>query len=179
MGLFGGISKMSLSDLDNAVDRIANYYRQTRLYLSVCNSDDAYNYFVSEYKDDIGYMIEHQYCYKYKGNYLIATDMAELAEDNEELFKHFYGIAPGVLNYLRREVKPVMFINSIGPSGQSMSLQTYSLVKQFVDKFNHDYVVLSDCTAGVDQVTDTFEKQTGCAKIDINSNVYYRWGGTR
>lgn len=58
MGLFGsGIVKLTDADVEKAVDRIANYYRQTRLYLSLCNSSDAYDYFVREHTEDIRLMV--------------------------------------------------------------------------------------------------------------------------
>lgn len=176
MGLFGGISQITMSDLETAVDRIANYYRQTRLYLSLCNSSDAYDYIVKNHTQDFKVMIETQYCYKYKGNYLFATDLKEFNKEYPDVFLHFYGCIPNMLEYVKREKKPVMFINSIGPDGESMTTDTYKLVRDFVQKYNKDFVILTDCTAGIDQATNTFEKSTGCRKMDINSNVFYRWG---
>lgn len=176
MGLFGGgIAKLTDADVEKAVDRIANYYRQTKLYLSLCNSSDAYDYFVREHTEDIRLMVSIGFCYKYKGNYLIATDLDDFFKDYPEQAEHFYGCIPGMLAYVRRERKDVLFINSIGPSGSSMDLDTYKLVKDFVSLYSKDYVVLSDCTAGIDLETDTFERQTGCRKININSNTFYRW----
>lgn len=176
MGLFGGMSQITMSDLDMAIDRIANYYRQARLYLSLCNSSDAYDFIVKYFTEDYKVMIGCQYCYKYKGNYLFATDLAKFNENHPEVFTHFYGCIPNMLEYVKREKKPVMFINSIGPAGESMDLNTYKLVREFVQKYKKDFVILTDCTAGIDQATDTFEKSTGCRKMDINSNVFYRWG---
>lgn len=177
MGLFsGGISQITMSDLEVAVDRIANYYRKTRLYLSLCNSSDAYDYIVKNYTQDFKVMIETQYCYKYKGNYLFATDLKEFNKDYPDVFIHFYGCIPNMLAYVKREKKPVMFINSIGPDGESMTIDTYKLIREFVQKYKKDFVILTDCTAGIDQATNTFEKSTGCRKMDINSNVFYRWG---
>lgn len=177
MGLFsGGISQITMSDLEVAVDRIANYYRQTRLYLSLCNSSDAYDYIVKNYTQDFKVMIETQYCYKYEGNYLFATDLKEFNKDYPDVFIHFYGCIPNMLAYVKREKKPVMFINSIGPDGESMTIDTYKLIREFVQKYKKDFVILTDCTAGIDQATNTFEKSTGCRKMDINSNVFYRWG---
>lgn len=178
MGLFsGGISQITMSDLEVAVDRIANYYRQTRLYLSLCNSSDAYDYIVKNYTQDFKVMIETQHCYKYKGNYLFATDLKEFNKDYPDVFIHFYGCIPNMLAYVKRERKPVMFINSIGPDGESMTINTYKLIREFVQKYKKDFVILTDCTAGIDQATNTFEKSTGCRKMDISSNVFYRWGG--
>lgn len=177
MGLFsGGISQITMSDLEVAVDRIANYYRQTRLYLSLCNSSDAYDYIVKNYTQDFKVMIETQYCYKYKGNYLFATDLKGFNKDYPDVFIHFYGCIPNMLAYVKREKKPVMFINSIGPDGESMTIDTYKLIREFVQKYKKDFVILTDCTAGIDQATNTFEKSTGCRKMNINSNVFYRWG---
>lgn len=177
MGLFGSsMSKINMSDLKMAVDRIANYYRQTRLYLSLCNSSDAYDFIVSQYTEDFRVMIDCRYCYKYRDNYLFATDLTEFNESHPDVFIHFYGCIPNMLAYVKREKKRVMFINSIGPDGESMDLNTYKLIREFVQKYKKDFVILTDCTAGIDQVTDTFEKSTGCRKMDINSNVFYRWG---
>lgn len=176
MGLFGsGIVKLTDADVEKAVDRIANYYRQTRLYLSLCNSSDAYDYFVREHTEDIRLMVSIGFCYKYKGNYLTATDLDNFFDDYPEQAMHFYGCVPGMLAYVKREIKDVLFINSIGPSGSSMDLNTYKLIRDFVNMYKKDYVIISDCTAGIDLETDTFEKQTGCRKININSNTFYRW----
>lgn len=177
MGIFDKVTTLSVSDLDNAVRAIANYYRSTKLYLSLSNATDAYDYFIREYRDDIKQMItnDYGYCYKYKKNYLIATDMQKLSEESPELFHHFYGVAPGLIARIKHERKPVMFINSIGPEGNTMDTNTYKLVNEFVSMYNDDYVVLSDCTAGIDAETDSFEKATGCRRCDINGNVFYRW----
>lgn len=175
MGLLGGMTRISTSELDAAVDRIANYYRHSRLYLDVSNAIDAYDYYVKEYTKDIETMINTQHCYKYKGNYLIATDMLEFKEAYPEVFTHFYGIIPNLLTYMSREKNPVMFINSFGPSKDTMTTDSYKLVNMFVAKYSKDYVILSDCITGIDLETDHFEKATRCRQIILNSNPFYRW----
>ncbi len=178
MGLFSsGIQPMTNKDVEAAVERIAQYYRQTRLYLSLCPGNDAYEFFKQEYTEDIRIMVNVGYCYKYKGNYLIATDVDDFFHDYPNITKHFYGPIPHIVRKMGAEKDNVIFINSLGPSTESCNEDTYKLIRDFVRmEHGEKSVFLSDATAGVDQITPTFVEKTGCRKLQTDGEIYYRWG---
>lgn len=178
LGLFdSNLTKLTVHDYEVAIDRIANYYRQTKLYLSLCNSNDAYDYFIKEYGDDIKTMISLGHSYKYRNNYLVAADMRELKEKHLELYKHFFGVAPALLQRLNTESSPVMFINSFGPDKENMTNTSYAMIRKFVKMYvKKGYVVLSDCTAGIDVESNTFAYETHAVELNLYGNKFYRWG---
>lgn len=177
LGLFNKLVRLSAGDAENAIKRIANYYRQTKLYLSLCNSNDAYDFFIKEYSDDIKKMISMGHSYKYRNNYLIAADMNELKDNYPELYSHFFGMAPGLISRLNIESKKVMFINSFGPDKEHMTATSYEMIREFVQMYTKKgYIVMSDCTAGVDVESSAFTYETHATELNLNGNRFYRWG---
>lgn len=175
MGLFDKVEKMTMSDLDDAMDRIADYYKHAKLFLEASNAVDAYDYIVSEFREDISAMIRFGYCYKYRGNYLIAVDLDDFEVEYPEEYQHCLGYVPQFSRYIKRENKDIMYIAFFGTDKVSMNNDSYHLINQFVNKYIKDYVLLSDCTAGIDIETTMFEKHTGCRRLNLNGNVFYRW----
>lgn len=178
MGLFGpNIQRMTNDDVEQAVDQIARYYRQTRLYLSLCPGNDAYEFFKKEYTEDIRVMVNRGHCYKYKGNYVIATDIDDFFKEFPSVANHFYGVIPHIVKKIEVEKSNVIYINSIGPSTDTCNEDTYKLIREFVKiDFGEKCVFLSDATAGIDTETSTFATKTGCRKLTASGEVYYRWG---
>jgi hypothetical protein len=170
-----GVKSLARNDTQKAVERCANYYRKCRLYLSVYNSDDAYDEYIRDFTHDTEVMISQGYSCSFKGNYLIAVDIIRLKDEHPEEFHHYFDFVWQYLGpIVNREHSEVLFISAIGPSGNEFNSDTFKLVNEFVRIYNKHFVILTDCPVGYD--FELFEKNTSSKLILIGGERYFRWG---
>lgn len=168
------LRNLTIKDVDAALDKIANYYRKSRLYLDVSNTTDAYEWYKNEYREDTAAIIEQGHSYEYKGQYLIALDLIQFYEEHPEEAKHYFGIVPTIKDAIEREAKSgehALFICAFGPKDEFMDKNSYDLIELFVSMCN--CVVLTDCATGYD--IQEFHKRTTAKRFMISGIEYWRW----
>lgn len=168
-----GIKLMNQKDVEQAMKNIANYYRKSRLYLSMFNVDDAYERYISEFTHDTACIVEQGYSYKLNNNYIIALDLEQFENEHNQEFHHYFDCIYEWMEYsIKRETKPVLFICAAGPDGEFFTSVMYKLINEFV-KTHKDYVLLTDCPVEID--FGSFPGNTGFKPVTIAGREYFRW----
>lgn len=165
---------MTTKDVDDAIKQIAEYYKDSRLYTHLFNTEDVYQKYIDEYTEDTKLIVEQGMSYKLKKEYLIALQLDVFEQEHPEAFHHYFDcIYSSMEPTLRREVAPVIFICAAGPSKPFFNGTTYKLVKEFVEEYNKDYTILTDCLTEVD--FSNFARYTGSSLITCAGREYFRW----
>ncbi len=161
-------------DVSPAVERIANYYRHSRLYTNLLNTDDAYQAYIDNFTEDTKLIVEQGYSFYNKKEYLIAVDLEQFAIDHPEAYQHYFGC---ILNTIKpafdREKNSVLFICAIGPSHDFFTRDTYTLVNDFVKEYGDDFTIFTDCPVEID--FKRFPEYTGSSLVVLAGGEYYRW----
>lgn len=165
-------SVLTEKDLDAAMHAIADYYRRSRLYLSVFDVQDAYDSIIRSYKEDVRAMLGQGHSYQLKGNYLVAVDMQRFKEEYPSNYENWFGVVPPLLSYIERESGAVIFICAVGPKKGYFDVVTYRLIDEAVHTYGSN-VILTDCPTEAD-IAD-FTKCTTSRKILLGGKEYFRW----
>lgn len=166
------IRLFGIEEAGAAIERIAQYYRQSRLYLHESNSTDAYDFFIRTYSNDLELIIQQGLSYTFKGNYLVACDVEKFYEEYPEEAEHFFGCVPQIKSSVERENVKALFICAFGPAKDIIGRDGYALIETFVKMYD-DYVILTDCPTGYD--IDQFHKHTTSSRIRIAGREAWRW----
>lgn len=160
-------------DTDAAVERIARYYRNSRLYLYESNATDAYQFYIDRYTHDTELIIEQGHSYEYKGNYLISLDVVKFFNEHPIEAENYFGIVPAIYDACEREKDNTLFICAFGPKKGYMDKASYDCLELFAKKYS-DYAILTDCPTGYD--IEVFHKNTTSNRILIGGREAWRWG---
>lgn len=166
------IKPLKVTETELAVEKIAQYYRQSRLYLQESNSSDAYQFFIDTYTEDLRIIISQGFSYQFKGNYLVACDLTKLYEEHPDVAEHFFGIVPQIKQACEEQDRDTLFICAFGPNGDHIGLDGYNLIESFV-KMHKEYIILTDCPAGYDM--DVFCNYTTAKKVRVTYENAWRW----
>lgn len=168
------MKQMFIKDVDKAMKNIANYYRNSRLYTYLLNTEDAYQAYIDAYTEDTKLLVEQGHSYWLKNEFLIGVRLDVFAEEHPEAFHHYFDcIYSAMQASIDKEPNDVIFICAIGPSKDCFTADTYKLVKEFVDKYSEQYTVLTDCPVEID--FKNFPKYTGSSLIRLAGREYFRW----
>lgn len=167
------IKQLEIKDTAIAMERIANYYRCSRLYTYLSNMSDAYQWYIDEYSHDTECIIAQGNSYQYKNNYLIAVDLELFSKEHPDEFKHYFEDAvPDIFKTVSRERGKALFICAFGPSKDFMDSNSYTLLNMFA-KLKSDYIILTDCPSGPD--INRLSMYTKARPIIIGGREAWRW----
>lgn len=168
------LKKLKPNEVQKALDRIANYYRNDPLFVQYANAEDAYDYYIKMYGPSIEKLIGYGMSFSYKNNYLIAFDFKEVMKQDSALIDYLFKIVPGLIPFVEREPEDVIWIFAFGPESEVIGKNGYKLLNAFINEYDNDYVILTDCMESRD--VDTFKRSTSMHKILLNGEVYFRCG---
>lgn len=172
------MKRMTDLDVDSAVKNIANYYRSSRLYTSLLNTDDAYLPYIKEYTEDTRLIVQQGHSYKLKDEYLIALNLKQFEQEHNEAFHHYFDcIYKWMESSITREKTDVIFICAAGPSQQFFTSTTYKLLKEFVAEYTKKYAIFTDCPVEIDFAE--FGRISGSSLVLCAGMEYYRWACRR
>ena len=167
------VKQMNTFDTASALEQCANYYRHSRLYTDLFNTDDAYERYMQEYAEDTRMIIEQGFCYKLGDEYLLALDLEQFEKECPSCFHHYFDcIYNYVEPFIKREPGDVIFICAVGPSKDHFTPSTYKLINKFVSLWS-DTTIFTDCPVEID--INNFESKTGSQKVIIAGREYFRW----
>lgn len=162
------------ADVEQAVKQIANYYRNSRLYTSLFNTDDAYGPYIRELSEDTRLIVQQGHSYRLKDEFVIGIRLEQFEQEHPEAYHHYFDcIASYLKPVINREPEDVIFICALGPSEQFCTKDTYKLIKEFVDEYGKQYTIITDCPVDID--FQNFAEITGSRKILIAGMEYFRW----
>ena len=168
------MKRMTDADVEQAVKQAANYYRSSRLYTSLYNTNDAYEHYVNNLMEDTRLIVQQGHSYKLKEEYIIGVILEQFEKEHPEAHSHYFDCINDYLGpFIRREPNPVIFICAAAPSEQFFTQNTYKLVKEFVAEYCKKYTVITDCPVEID--FDNFADITGSRKVLIAGMEYFRW----
>lgn len=172
------MKRMSDSDVEQAVKQAANYYRTSRLYTSLYNTDDAYSSYIDDLTDDTRLIVQQGHSYKLKNEFIIALNLKQFEAEHEKSYHHYFDcINNYMMPYIDRELDEVIFICAACPSHQFFTSDTYRLFNEFAVEYSSKYIILTDCPVEID--FGNFAGRTGSRKVLIAGMEYFRWGCRR
>lgn len=167
------IVKMKQKDVESAIERIAEYYKDSALYTAVSNNTNAKQFYIDEYSKDTELMVEQGFSYKGYGNYIIAIDPIKFKEDYPEQYEHYFGIVPVLDAVFEKDSKrgKYLFLPAFGPKNGTMDKSSHKLINEFLAK-HKSYDVFTDFTNNID--TAILSKYTDLSEYMVNGVNYFR-----
>ena len=167
------MKEVGIEKVSDVVENSAIYYRDSRLYLSMSNATDAYNYYKEHFSDDITTLVAHGLTYEYKGNYIVGVVPDELKEEEPEVYEHYIGTEPFLMKQLERDTRPILFIPIYAPKDGKPNPNMIKLLNDFVKEYRNDYHLISDGAKVQD--LNYFQTNTGAKVKHIIGNPYHYW----
>lgn len=172
MGLFSKLK--TVTDAEWAIEQSASAARRHRCFTSYFGKDDVYN----EYKDFCGPLIREAVkvgtYFKTKTYAIMCLDTSK---HDDSFIEKWFAMAPTVVPFIKKERKPVLFINdiiSIETKTYTWNSEVTGLIEELVNKYKKTNVIYCDDTEVPNQ---PILIQLGFKKFIAGGVTYWRYGG--
>lgn len=171
------IRKCTVSDLPAVMDALANYYRQSALYLELSNKADAYDWYIERYTEATKQILELGMSYKQNGSFLLTVPAKVVKEKNPWLYDECFEGIYGMKEWIERETTDVIFVTGIGPKNGHVNRDIYKLFDYVCDNAE-GCTVLTDALASTFEC-DEFAKHSDFKRVIVVGHPYFRYGFRR
>ena len=163
------IKKILSKNSDKVIEVLSQYYKSCNFYIQLSNAQDASTY----YKETIGPIIKDIIPYGYSYYSLVACDITMLIDSDRELYDRVFKGAEYNHKIISREQKHVMFILCAGCEKGSFDTNSYNMIKEFAQKYDNEYVIITDCPNDYDE--PLFATNSGFTKMTHNGVPIFRY----
>lgn len=172
MALFDSLKVVT--DGDWALECSAKAARFHRCFTSHFNTDDAYEPYKKLCSELIKRVVKEGTYFKTKK---YAFNCLDIKTVDDEFLEKWFQFAPTVIPYIKREQRPVLFINdviSLSTGKYEWGPDVIPPLKMIMDKYQKTHVIYCDDT---ESLYHRYLMELGFQKIMIGSIVYWRCGG--